>query len=297
MSSVPPGRHNRPFRKCALPQCSGLRFNLVHKFPRRKERLQQWLDAIGSQRLSTISPAHLNLLWICCRHFRVEDYVNPQSKTLNVAAVPSLNLQNLDDLDKCRQGDVEKATVLTAEEIIWIQESKSKGQLELLKRRANEASPTNNSNGNRQNVLSPPATLTLLPASNFTTVSAIKPIAPAAPVLEGDLSRLPCCHTAASSHVPPAIGPPTATVSCADGEDTTDFTLYLDDGYIEINDFKLGRNYELNSLWLRSLCRCTKCFDTDHGIPRINIFELPRDVQPIMANVSEETTKLEIVCK
>ncbi|XP_059220920.1 trimethyllysine dioxygenase, mitochondrial-like isoform X3 [Stomoxys calcitrans] len=273
---------HRPFRKCALPQCSGLRFNLVHKFPRRQERLQQWLDAIGSTRLSSIPHERLNLLWICCRHFRVEDYVNPQSKTLNIAAVPSLNLQNLNDLDKCRQGDVEKATVLTAEEIIWMQESKSRGQLELLKRHSSDS---------HTNVIGPPviAAATSAPATPTTTL-------PPTVALNKTELETPYCHGGISSNVPTSDCPIAAPVSCVHGEDTcSDFTLFLDDGYIEINDFKLGRNYELNSLWLRSLCHCSLCYDLENSLPKLNVFELPRDVQPIMANVSDETTKLEIV--
>ncbi|XP_011296613.1 uncharacterized protein LOC101892707 isoform X2 [Musca domestica] len=297
--------HNRPFRKCALPQCSGLRFNLVHKFPRRKERLQQWLDAIGSPRLSNLPVERLNLLWICCRHFRVEDYVNPQSKTLNVAAVPSLNLQQLNALDKCRQGDVEKATVLTDEEIIWLQESKSRGQLELLKLKANPRQTTSPS-GQQQQQSNSVSSTTITPSpppppsTSPTSTTAAISLAEA----ERILKQTPCfpksittstATTPTSSIIPPPTihnVPPSPTDST---EDTTDFTLFLDDGYIEINDYKRARTYELNSLWLRSLCHCSKCYDVEHDVPKINVFELSPEVQPIMANVSDETTKLEIV--
>ncbi|XP_075150101.1 trimethyllysine dioxygenase, mitochondrial-like [Haematobia irritans] len=272
---------HRPFRKCALPQCSGLRFNLVHKFPRRHDRLQQWLDAIASPRLSSLPHDRLNLLWICCRHFRVEDYVNPQSKTLNVAAVPSLNLQTLDDLDKCRQGDVEKAAVLTAEEIIWLQENSNKRQIELLKPHA--------SGFNQQIVKGPPMKDSSIVSTTTTPLPTVS---------TKSLDEPPVSQTCSYASINTIESTPsvcaTTSVSCV-GEDTNDFTLFLDDGYIEINDYKLGRNYELNSLWLRSLCHCSKCYDVKTDVPKLNVFELPRDVQPIMANVSEETTKLEIV--
>ncbi|XP_073821222.1 trimethyllysine dioxygenase, mitochondrial-like isoform X2 [Musca autumnalis] len=294
--------HNRPFRKCALPQCSGLRFNLVHKFPRRKERLQQWLDAISSPRLNTLPVERLNLLWICCRHFRVEDYVNPQSKTLNIAAIPSLNLRNLDALDKCRQGDVEKATVLTDEEVVWLQETKSKDQLELLKSRVaitQQRTPAATSPAGGQQNNSVSSTSSTPPSSTCSVQTTIS-LAEAERILQ----RTPCCHTtsgvAPNTTIPPSPAtihtiPPSPTDSCTTTEDTTDFTLFLDDGYIEINDYKLGRTYELNSLWLRSLCHCAKCYDSTYDIPKINVFELSPDVQPIMANVADETTKLEIV--
>lgn len=253
-----------------MPQCAGLRFNLVHKFPRRKEKLQQWLDAIGSQRLSNTPQERLNLLWICCRHFRVEDYVNAQSKTLNGAAVPSLNLRNLNDLDKCRKGDVEKAAVLTTEELEWIEEAKRK-QDEPKETKASAGTPSTKPTINNTS-----------PASIIAQVNEMK-------------NRL--CHIA-PTHVLFQPPPPTVSNPCpGDDSSSTDFTLLLDDGFIEINDFKLGRTYELNSLWLRSLCRCAICYDAEYSTPKINVFELPADVQPVMANVSDGTTKLEVVCK
>lgn len=48
---------------------------------------------------------------ICYRHFKKTDYKNPISRSLNITAIPSLNLKDLSQLNLCKQMEVETVKI------------------------------------------------------------------------------------------------------------------------------------------------------------------------------------------
>lgn len=87
---------------CVVPVCEGKKFNLVHKFPSDLERFNEWLDAVQKtgplQKFHGKTPDDIRKRYfVCARHFGVSSYKNVESRSLNITAVPHLNLINLDD--------------------------------------------------------------------------------------------------------------------------------------------------------------------------------------------------------
>ncbi|EDS36991.1 epsilon-trimethyllysine 2-oxoglutarate dioxygenase [Culex quinquefasciatus] len=83
-------------RPCVVPCCQGERFELVHKFPSDRERAEQWKLILGIQELEHLDvDAIRGKHFVCSRHFRDSDYKNKLSRSLNVTANPSLNLNGL----------------------------------------------------------------------------------------------------------------------------------------------------------------------------------------------------------
>ena len=74
------------------------------------------------------------------------------------------------------------------------------------------------------------------------------------------------------------------------------FQLLLNDGFMKIIDAALDLQVTMDVLWLRSLCGCSQCMGKTVAKTSISFFELPKDLQPVMATVVEETRKLDIIC-
>lgn len=90
-------------KACIVPVCGNEKFHLVHKFPSDAERFKQWMEAINSEiieKLNGLNPEGIRKRYfICARHFKLSDYKNSESRSLNLTAVPSLNLQELNELN------------------------------------------------------------------------------------------------------------------------------------------------------------------------------------------------------
>lgn len=76
-----------------------------------------------------------------------------------------------------------------------------------------------------------------------------------------------------------------------DGADNS-FKLILNDGFMKIIHAALDIQVEVDVLWLRNICRCCQCIENTSR----SFFELPNDLQPVMATVIEEIRKLDIIC-
>lgn len=87
-------------RYCAMPSCKGEKMDLVHKFPRNDERAREWIRIVN---LPELFEMPLNKIrtskFICTRHFAPEAYKHAESRSLNINAVPSRNLDRLETLD------------------------------------------------------------------------------------------------------------------------------------------------------------------------------------------------------
>lgn len=88
-------------KACVIPICNNQKFNLVHKFPADKERFEAWIEAITLkkpiEKLAGLTPdAIRKRFFICSRHFGLQEYKNIESRSLNLTAVPHLNLAALD---------------------------------------------------------------------------------------------------------------------------------------------------------------------------------------------------------
>lgn len=99
-------------RMCVMPACRGQLRNLVHKFPMNNARANRWLQIINDPELSLESLAVIRKKrFICSRHFRVEDYKNIESRSLNPTAEPSQMLDRLEGSDEDELAVVESSTV------------------------------------------------------------------------------------------------------------------------------------------------------------------------------------------
>ncbi|XP_052896220.1 uncharacterized protein LOC128303335 [Anopheles moucheti] len=85
-------------RSCCVPCCKDEKFPLVHKFPSDNERAEQWRRVLGIDGFIGL-PIDIirKRYYICSRHFRDTDYKNKASRSINVTAVPSINLITLND--------------------------------------------------------------------------------------------------------------------------------------------------------------------------------------------------------
>uniref|UniRef100_A0A182NMB1 Trimethyllysine dioxygenase, mitochondrial n=1 Tax=Anopheles dirus TaxID=7168 RepID=A0A182NMB1_9DIPT len=83
-------------RACCVPCCKDEKFSLVHKFPSDNERAEQWRRVLGIDNFIGL-PIDIirKRYFVCTRHFRDVDYKNKVSRSINVTAVPSINLQAL----------------------------------------------------------------------------------------------------------------------------------------------------------------------------------------------------------
>uniref|UniRef100_A0A182M3T7 trimethyllysine dioxygenase n=1 Tax=Anopheles culicifacies TaxID=139723 RepID=A0A182M3T7_9DIPT len=85
-------------RSCCVPCCKDEKFTLVHKFPSDNERAEHWRRVLGIDSFIGL-PIEIirKRYYICSRHFRDSDYKNKASRSINVTAVPSINLVTLND--------------------------------------------------------------------------------------------------------------------------------------------------------------------------------------------------------
>lgn len=100
-------------KACVIPVCNNQKFNLVHKFPADNERFVDWLNAIQSKKpidkLSGLTPEAIRKrFFICSRHFGLNEYKNIESRSLNLTAVPNLNLESLDKMFLSKAFQLEK---------------------------------------------------------------------------------------------------------------------------------------------------------------------------------------------
>ncbi|XP_050076179.1 uncharacterized protein LOC126563576 [Anopheles maculipalpis] len=85
-------------RSCCVPCCKDEKFSLVHKFPSDNERAEQWRRVLGIDSFIGL-PIEIirKRYYICSRHFRDSDYKNKASRSINITAIPSINLVTLND--------------------------------------------------------------------------------------------------------------------------------------------------------------------------------------------------------
>lgn len=107
-------------KACVLPVCDNKKFNLVHKFPADKERFTEWMEAIQESKpiakLAGISDdAIRKRFFICSRHFGLSQYKNAESRSLNLTAVPHVNLKNLDEIHLSKAWQLENNSDIIAE--------------------------------------------------------------------------------------------------------------------------------------------------------------------------------------
>lgn len=103
-------------KACIVPICKNQKFGLVHKFPADKERFIEWMEAIQNQEKIEIfagltEDAIRKRFYVCCRHFGLKQYKNIESRSLNLTAVPHLNLTNLDDVELSKAWQLEQVVV------------------------------------------------------------------------------------------------------------------------------------------------------------------------------------------
>lgn len=107
-------------KACVLPVCENKKFNLVHKFPADKERFTEWIEKIQeSQPITKFAglsdDAIRKRFFICSRHFGLPQYKNAESRSLNLTAIPHLNLKNLDEIHLSKAWQLENNSDFIAE--------------------------------------------------------------------------------------------------------------------------------------------------------------------------------------
>ncbi|XP_058053786.1 uncharacterized protein LOC131205620 [Anopheles bellator] len=87
-------------RPCCVPLCKGEKFPLVHKFPADNDRAEQWRKVLNLSEFIAVPIAIIRKRYfVCSRHFRDSDYKNKASRSINMTAIPSLNLHALTDAE------------------------------------------------------------------------------------------------------------------------------------------------------------------------------------------------------
>jgi hypothetical protein len=99
-------------KPCVLPVCRNQKFDLVHKFPSDFERFTTWMTAIDYEKIPCLVNNNQDSIkkkfFLCSRHFGLSSYKNEESRSLNITAVPHLNLKNLDQLHKSKAYQLEQ---------------------------------------------------------------------------------------------------------------------------------------------------------------------------------------------
>lgn len=95
-------KEGKIIKKCLMPQCKATRSDILHKFPRKRLRWLQWLNAVQMSEDEVALQKRGGDLFLCNRHFRSEDYLAKNSKLLNQTAVPSLHLSRMSPVERCR---------------------------------------------------------------------------------------------------------------------------------------------------------------------------------------------------
>ncbi|XP_065356421.1 trimethyllysine dioxygenase, mitochondrial-like [Calliphora vicina] len=270
------------FLKCALPQCKDLRFNLFHRFPRNPERCKAWLEAFDNPALYAMPHLRLVQKTVCSRHFRVTDYIYPESRKLNIGRVPSLNLKSLDQLDICRHGITTKMEYETKP---WprrrdtndLAENESVDDISNNENTNDAFEVSDKSIGQLNNV-----SLASKDVLNDNIVSSSEDI--------NDVSLVSTCVEGSNGE---DVNDVPLVSTCV--EDSNGFQLVVTDGVMLIKDSLLDSPVNADILWLRHMCRCNECFDSIKNKPLINFLNIDNDLQPVMATVLEETKKLDII--
>lgn len=109
-------------KACLIPVCKNRKFNLVHKLPSDKERFSEWMDAIQAfgaisklNGLQDSPDAIRKRFFICSRHFGLSQYKNIESRSLNLTAVPHLNIKDLDEIHLSKAWHLENNSEIIAE--------------------------------------------------------------------------------------------------------------------------------------------------------------------------------------
>ncbi|KAL1489708.1 hypothetical protein ABEB36_013644 [Hypothenemus hampei] len=73
-------------RKCCVPECSSTPTTPSHKFPKEKQRQEEWLDVLKE---ANINVNEIHKLRVCYKHFVENDYTcNPRLRILKSTAIP-----------------------------------------------------------------------------------------------------------------------------------------------------------------------------------------------------------------
>lgn len=125
-------------KTCVVPVCGSTKFNLVHKFPADKERFDQWIEAISLNgertvtKLENLTPdAVRKRYFVCARHFTLSEYKHSASRSLNLTAVPKLNLRSVEDIGASKAGQLENNGEVT-EEVLEKAKAASSQQIKIL---------------------------------------------------------------------------------------------------------------------------------------------------------------------
>lgn len=100
---------------CVVGVCGNEKSDLVHKFPSDHEKFKKWIEIINSNKLRGFTEDQIKKrFFVCSRHFRLCDYKNSESRSLNSTALPSLNMQNLNKIHLSKAGKTATQTGLNS---------------------------------------------------------------------------------------------------------------------------------------------------------------------------------------
>ena len=222
------------------------------------------MDAFDNPKLYATPFVSLRTKFVCSRHFRAEDYHHPQSKKLNFIAVPSLNLRKLNELDKCRQ---------TQMEIYGVGSDCDDWEVEDMEEEEENKTEKTNQTNNIE-----------LRNDRLEDTTGCN---------EGNIS---VCEFDEENIVSSSVDANSLDQANTTNTEDSSFQLILNDGLIKMIDSALDLEFTMDVLWLRSICHCSQCMGKTDAKTSISFFELPKDLQPVMATVVEETRKLDIIC-
>ncbi|CAG9799120.1 unnamed protein product [Chironomus riparius] len=287
-------------KACVVPICEGKKFNLVHKFPADTQRSSEWQNAIQQKEpiLKLQDKTHDAIrkrYFVCARHFGINSYKNIESRSLNLTAIPHLNLTNLDEYSKSKAYQLEqsqqtenspKKAMPTILNKLAATSIKSESIIKPIKRTFDEMHETimpisnvkstqninTSSHNSNERVKICRANLDYELKSNDQKIEAVN---------ECEIKDEPKGKILALLEVNPAQYKKLLSVINSNSNVVVIDNIENDLNTLDDNEIEITVNeneIKIDKFWLRDHCRCGSCFDFSTNQRSLNILNIPDNV-------------------
>lgn len=260
-------------RYCIMPSCKGEKMDLVHKFPRNDARAREWLRIINLPELDDIPLDQLRKSkFICTRHFALDAYKHAESRSLNITAVPSQNLNELETLDHIVHRE-RKPRGFTQENVSIDLEPVMEEKVE-------------------EEIIIAPQKRLRLELDKFLKLT---------PVNVKKKPHVPEVISIKIDPEPPLSQEITENVTTIEEEGEAEILEELPEivqetpqiDFLEIQDEeKYPEGIRLNYFWLRDHCRCEECYDRTTSQRKFDITDLSLDIRPLDYEIVEDELRV-----
>ncbi|XP_059615228.1 trimethyllysine dioxygenase, mitochondrial [Phlebotomus argentipes] len=283
-------------RACVVPVCKDERFDLVHKLPMNAERAEEWILRLDIPDLLKHSVDELRKrIFVCCRHFRKQDYKNVESRCLNKTAVPSINLKLLDNFNVIDPSVMvqSKPEVEEVQQTMQSLVQRVLPPVQKARARQESSSPVKVLNMDRKRTKADE--LEKILEASYSVES------PPPKAAKGDKQNhyfiLPCAEEQPRAKVTRKVDDrvtevlkmyvnlPEVEVVEAQPDPNESPSLIMSSECLSVP----SRNLKLNYFWLRDHCRCLECYNHETKQRRFSVLTLAPDVRAKSCQFSDES--------